>query len=159
MKRLLTFLFVIAICHQVYAQKTIFVRVYNLNGKKINTGRVLAITDSSLQIKGESKDTFNVSINSIGTIKTKRSTGHNVLMGSLLGAGAFAIAGVATADPNDEIVSWSAGEGVLAGIVVGAPIGAAVGGITAAFKKIKTFEINGSIEKWKAFQIYISEVN
>ena len=159
MKRLLTFLFVIVICQQVCAQKTIFVRVYNLNGKKINTGRVLAITDSSLQIKGESKDTFNVSINSIGTIKTKRSTGHNVLMGSLLGAGAFAIAGVATADPNDEIVSWSAGEGVLAGIVVGAPIGAAVGGITAAFKKIKTFEINGSTEKWKAFQIYISEVN
>jgi hypothetical protein len=82
-----------------------------------------------------------------------------VLIGSLVGAGAFAIVGAVTADPNDEIVSWTAGEGVLAGIVVGAPIGAAVGGITAAFKKIKTFEINGSIEKWKAFQSYILEGN
>ena len=97
MKRLVTFLFLVSIGYQVCAQKAIFVRVFNLNGKKINTGRVLATTDTSLQLKTESRDTVNLSINSIGTIKTKRSAGHNVLMGSVAAAGAFAIFGAATA--------------------------------------------------------------
>jgi len=156
MKRLVTFLFLISICFQVCAQKPIFVRVYNLNGKKINTGRVLAATDTSLQLKTESRETVNISINTIGTIKTRRSGGHNVLMGSLAGAGAFAIVGVATADPNDQIVAYSAGEGALAGVVLGIPVGAAIGGITVLFKKSGTFVINGKVEQWKAFQSYIS---
>jgi hypothetical protein len=78
-------------------------------------------------------------------------------MGSLAGAGAFAIVGVATADPNDQIVSYSADEGALLGIALGIPVGAAIGGITVLCKNSKKFVINGSIEKWKAFQFYISE--
>ena len=155
MKRLFTFLFLVSIGYQVCAQKAIFVRVYNLNGKKINTGRVLAATDSSLQLKMESRDTVNISINTIGRIKTKRSAGHNVLMGSLASAGAFAIYGIATADP-DEFLGYTAGEGALAGVVLGIPVGAAIGGITVLFKKSGTFVINGDIKKWKAFHSYIS---
>jgi len=155
MKRLFTFLFLISICYQVCAQKPIFVRVYNLKGKKINTGRVLAATDTSLQLKKESRDTVNLSINTIGRIKTKRSAGHNVLMGSLASAGAFAIYGVATADP-DEFLGYTAGEGAFAGVVLGIPVGAAIGGITVLFKKSGTFVINGKVEQWKAFQSYIS---
>jgi hypothetical protein len=155
MKRLFTFLFLVSIGYQVCAQKAIFVRVYNINGKKINTGRVLAATDTSLQLKMENRDTVNISINTIGRIKTKRSAGHNVLMGSVAAAGAFAIYGAATADP-DEFLGYTAMEGAVGGMVLGIPVGAAIGGITVLFKKSGTFVINGNIEKWKAFHSYIS---
>jgi len=155
MKRLVTFLFLVSIGYQVCAQKAIFVRVYDLNGKKINTGRVLTTTDTSLQLKKESRDTVNLSITSIGTIKTKRSGGHNVLMGSVAAAGAFAIFGAATADP-DVFLGYTAGEGAVGGLVLGIPVGAAIGGITVLFKKSGTFVINGDIKKWKAFHSYIS---
>ena len=155
MKRLITFLFLASIGYQVCAQKTIFVRVYNLNGKKISKGFVLATTDTSLQLKTESRDTVNLSVNSIGTIKTKRSGGRNVLMGSLVGAGAFAIFGAATADP-DVFLGYTAGEGAVGGFILGIPFGAAIGGITVLFKKSGTFEINGDIKNWKAFHSYVS---
>ena len=155
MKRLVTFLFLVSIGYQLCAQKAIFVRVYDLNGKKISKGHVVATTDTSLQLEMESRDTVNLAINSIGTIKTKRSAGRNVLMGSLVGAGAFAIFGAATADP-DVFLGYTAAEGAVGGFVLGIPFGAAIGGITVLFKKSGTFVRNGDIKMWKAFHSYIS---
>ena len=158
MKRPFIYLFLISICYQVCAQKTIFVRVYDLNGKKINKGHVFATTDTSMQLKAKGGDTINLSINGIGTIKSKRSAGHNLLIGSLAGAGAVAILGAASADP-EEFLGYTAGEGAAGGALLGLPAGAAIGGITVLFKKSKTFIINGNMEKWKAFQSYISKEN
>lgn len=155
MKRLFAFLFLISICYQLCAQKTIFVRVYNLTGKKINKGHVLAATDTSLQLRTKGGGVVNLSISSIGTIKTKRSAGHNLLIGSLAGAGVVGILGAATADPNAWILGYTAGEGAVAGAFLGLPIGAAAGGITVLFKNPKTFIINGETDKWKAFQSYL----
>jgi len=135
-----------------------FVRVYNLEGKKINKGNVLVVTDTTLVIKGK-RGYENIPVNSIGLIKTKHSEGHNVLMGAVVGGSTIAILGVATADPDAWIFGYSAGEGAAVGGVLGGTAGAAIGGITILFKNSKSFIINGDLSKWKAFQEGITRIN
>lgn len=157
-------IFAIAIIFSInsYAQgKTeignLFVRVYNLQGQKISKGKVLAVTDNSLQIKGK-KGPMNIDVSSIGLIKTKRSAGNNLLIGSVIGASAMAILGAATAEP-DSFLGYTAGEGAAGGAIIGLPLGAAVGGITVIFKNSKSYSIDGDLLKWKLFQEMIAERN
>ncbi len=126
-----------------------FIRVYNMDGKKINSGKFLFTNDSVLGIKRGNK-LDQIQITSIGSIKTKRSAGHNVLVGSAIGGGFVAILGAASSDP-DSFLGWSAGEGIAAGFILGAPVGAAIGGITALFKSPNTYIIEGDIVKMKLF--------
>jgi hypothetical protein len=49
--KILAFLFTILIAHNLQAQKSIFIRVYDLKGDKIARGHVLSATDTSLQLK------------------------------------------------------------------------------------------------------------
>jgi hypothetical protein len=140
----------------VYAQNrfentNVFVRVYDSLGKKISKGKILSISDTSLQLnrKGES---LEILVSSIATIKTKRSAGNNVLVGATIGATSMAILGAATADPDAWILGYTAGEGAGAGALLGGTAGAAIGGITILFKNSKSYEINGDMEKWKAFK-------
>lgn len=128
-----------------------FVRIYNLEGKKTDKGKVIAVTDSTLQLK-RTKGIESINFNDIGMIKTKRSAGNNILMGSAIGATSMAIIGAASADESSWIFSYSAGEGAAAGAFLGGTAGAAVGGITILFKNSKTFTINGELQKWKEFQ-------
>ena len=145
----------------VYAQNefentNIFVRVYDLDGKKIGKGKILSISETSLQLyrKGES---VKVKVNGIGSIKTKHSAGNNVLVGAATGATTMAILGAATAEPDAWILGYTAGEGAAIGAFLGGTVGAAIGGITILFKNSKSYEINGDIEKWKAFKEMIIE--
>jgi len=62
----------------------------------------------------------------------------------------MAILGTASADP-EAFLGWTAGEGVVLGVILGAPAGAAIGGITALFKNSSTYIIDGDLVKWKAF--------
>lgn len=126
-----------------------FVRVYDLQGKKIGKGKILSISDTSLQLNRKVASA-EIPVNSIGSIKTKRSAGHNVLVGTAIGASTMAILGAATADP-DSFLGWSAGEGAAGGAFLGGTAGAVIGGITILFKNSKSYEINGDLEKWKAF--------
>lgn len=160
--KILIFAFAIIFSINSYAQgKTeignLFVRVYNLQGQKISKGKVLAVTDNSLQIKGK-KGLMNIDVSSIGLIKTKRSAGNNLLIGSVIGASAMAILGAATAEP-DSFLGYTAGEGAAGGAIIGLPLGAAVGGITILFKNSKSYSIDGDLLKWKLFQEMISERN
>ncbi|NEW78161.1 MAG: hypothetical protein GZ086_01800 [Gelidibacter sp.] len=127
-----------------------FVRVYDLQGKKIGKGKILSISDTSLQLNRKVASA-EIPVNSIGSIKTKRSAGHNVLKGAVIGASTMAILGAATANPDDWFLAYSAGEGVAVGAVFGGAGGAAIGGITILFKNSKSYEINGDLKKWKAF--------
>jgi len=158
MKWLPAFLFLASFSYQVCGQNTIFLRASDLNGKKLVKGHFLMATDTSLQVKTGGGDTVTVFINRIGTIKTRRSAGHNVLMGSLTGIGVGAILGALSADPDASFLSYTAGEGAAAGALVGLPVGAIVGGITIFFKKkSKVFLINGRKEEWKGAQLYLSK--
>lgn len=157
MKRLFIYLIFIIFCCQVGAQKNLFVRVYNLDEKKINKGQVLSITDSSLHLKSKGVNTVIFPIISIGKVKTKHSPGHHILIGSSVAASSMAILGAASADPDAAIFGYTAGEGAGAGALLGAPLGAVIGGIIYLFKKPKTFVINADKEKWKTFQSFILE--
>jgi len=139
------------VCAQNGLENTnVFVRVYDLQGKKISKGKILSISETSLQLnrKGES---MNIPVESIGSIKTKRSAGNNVLFGAATGATTMAILGAATADPDAWIFGYTAGEGAAAGALLGGTAGAAIGGITILFKNSKSYEINGDKVKLKAF--------
>ena len=155
MKKLLSLFFLIAVCHTVYPQQQlIFVRVYNLNDKKIDKGYVLAANDSLLRIK---KDTsyIDIPVKNIGWIRTKRSIGNNILWGTIIGSAVVGAIGAATAEPDAFILAYTPAEGFAMGAIVGATAGVIVGTLTAAFKNPKKFVIDGDLEKWKAFREYV----
>ena len=127
----------------------IFVRVFNMEGKKISKGHVLFAIDTLLGLKKGNK-IAKIYVSDIGYIKTKRSEGNDVLIGSVIGASSMGILGAASADP-DAFLGWTAGEGAALGVILGAPAGAAIGGITALFKNSSTYIIDGDLVKWKAF--------
>lgn len=129
-------------------KNTVFIRVYNLEGEKINKGKVLAVTDTILQLEGKN-GMVDIDVRTIGLIKTKRSEGNNVLIGSLVGLTTLAILG-ATQGGSDEWFSSS--DLAVGGGFVGAVIGAATGAITVPFKNSISYIINGDKLKWKKFQ-------
>ena len=116
----------------------VFVRVYDLQGKKISKGNILSISDTLLQLKGK-REPMKIAARSIGLIKTKHSGGNNVLIGAVSGATFLAILGAAAYNPG----SW---------VVGSAAAGAAIGGITTLFKNSKSYKINGDELKWKEFK-------
>lgn len=137
----------------LYAQNdseknTMFVRVYNLEGEKINKGRVVVVTDTILQLEGK-KGMADIDMRTIGLIKTKRSEGNNVLVGSLIGMTVLGILG-ATQGGSDEWFSSS--DLAVGGGIVGTVFGAGIGAITLPFKNSKSYIISGDESKWKVFQ-------
>jgi len=144
---------------QTERDKQVFIRVYNLEGKKINKGHFQYINDSLLGLR-RNKKAVQINVKDIGKIKTKRSAGHNVFLGSVIGGGTLALVGVASTESERQVSYdmgyWgtfnyttnraTAGENLAAGLVLGGVAGAAVGGITAIFKNPMTYIIDGKIE-------------
>ena len=125
-----------------------FVRVYDLQGKKISKGNILSVSETSLQL-----DNYDIiPVSSIGFIKTKHSAGNNVLVGTLLLAAPVAILGAMTADPDAWIYAYSAADGAAGGALLGGIAGAAIGGISILFKNSQTYIINGNKELWQSFK-------
>ncbi len=153
----LIFLFLIAYSCSVAAQKSVFIRVYNLAGYKIMKGKFAGTTDSAVLIY---KDTGIVAISftSIGYIKTKRSLGHNMAICAVVGAVPLAIAGAAEGEPavNDgtlegdlhDALNPTPAEGGVSGLFVGGVLGAATGAAITAFTKHTIFTINGNLNNW-----------
>lgn len=156
MKKLLTICFLMMVCYPLTAQNKLFVRVYDLKGHKIEKGYVLEANDTILRL-AKDNISFDIPVKTIGTVKTKRSVGHNILVGSLIGTAIVGSLGAASAEPDAEIMGYSAGEGFILGTIVGAPSGALIGLFSAALKNSKEFTIKGDLEKWKIFQNYLSE--
>ncbi|MFN3969475.1 hypothetical protein [Flavobacterium sp.] len=156
MKKLFLLSIVMMVCCTMSAQNKLFVRVFDLDGKKINKGFILAVNDTILRLE-KNKVFVDIPVKTIGVIKTKRSVGNNVLIGTLTGSVIVGGLLAATAEPDSWVFGYTPAEGALIGIFVGAPAGAFVGAITAAFKNPKTFIIDGDLEKWKAFLTHFSE--
>ena len=88
---LLTLLICINLSAQVTTKtQTQFVRVFDLEGKKIGKGRTYATNDSILVLSKNEK-LKELYVKEIGKIKTKRSGGHNVLVGATSGAVAIVL--------------------------------------------------------------------
>lgn len=156
MKKLQSFCIVLLVCWEMTAQNKLFVRVYDLEGHKVNKGYILAVNDSLLILE-KNKSPLEIRVKTIGMIKTKRSTGNNVLIGTI--SGAIVMGGIvaASADPDNWILDYTPAEGAIIGAFIGAPAGAAVGLMTTVFKKPKTFIIDGDLEKWKVFLEHLVE--
>jgi hypothetical protein len=152
LKSLIPFLALLAFS-TFYAQKeknkaATFIRVYDLNGIKIAKGRIASLTDTSL-VTGPREKPVTIEVSRIGLIKTKRSAGHSIFMGAVIGAGTGAILGLATGG-EDEF--WGQGDGAAGfGLILGT-MGSGIGAITAIFKKSDTYDIKGDSTKWKAFR-------
>jgi outer membrane lipoprotein SlyB len=153
--KLLMLFLTLSLNNAIFAQNenksyNLFVSVYNLEGKKINNGKIISVSDTLLNLKNNNKIAL-LNVKDVGLIKTKRSAGNNVLVGSLIGAVAGGGIGAASAEPDTIVFNYSAGEGALAGGILGGATGAGIGGLTALLKKSKTFIINGDTSKWKLF--------
>jgi hypothetical protein len=155
-----TIVLLISLSCNVYPQKSIFVRVYDLAGKKISKGHVVAITDTNLQLK-KGNDTTIIPVRSISSIKSKHSGWNNILVGTSVGIIAGGILGSVNPPTKSSggTFTWagsSASDEFADGLGVGVILGTAIGGITTGFKNSKTYLINGDLTKWKAFQILVA---
>ena len=155
--RLLITILLVTLTLSASAQKSMFVRVYDLSGNKIHKGKVVAVTETSLQLKTADNE-VTIPASSIGMIKTKRSPGHNVGWGAALGGVTIGIIGAATAD-KDDFFGYSGGEGLAGGFLLGLLPGGAIGGITALLNKSVTYDIKGDLNNWKVFQTAMNDVN
>lgn len=129
----------------------IYIRIYNLEGKKINKGKIKSISETSIELYFKEKTT-SVPLEKIGKIKTKRSGGNNVAKGALIGGGSLALLGLLSGDDDPGIISFSATDKGAVGLIGGGIIGAGIGGITTIFKKSKLYIIDGDEMKLKDFK-------
>jgi len=147
------------------SQMKTFVRIFDENGNKIHKGYLIQTLDSSLVLL-KSKDypllktlgnhlalskntkTYEIPITKIATIKLRRSFGHTVLLTTLIAGGSFAIFGAATADPTAWLFAYTAGEGALAGFILGTVPGAMAGSIIAGTRSRPVFNVNMKQEQW-----------
>jgi hypothetical protein len=116
---------------------SIFIRVYDLDGKKIAKGKRYTISDSTITFL--KRNNVIVNLNEIGSIKTRRSAGNFLLLTSALGGGFGLLSNLA----NDD----NMGTNMLSGVALGAGIGL----ITLPFKKSDTQIINADQTQWNAF--------
>jgi hypothetical protein len=155
-KKIAVFAIFLILCSSVFAQNAIenpkiFVRIYDLQGKKIAKGKVASVTDTSIRLIRGRKKIDTIPASNIGLIKTKRSGGHNVLLGAA--AGAVIIGVFVASDTTADNAFFSVEGDILAGAIMGGTVGVVLGGITGLSKNTVTYEINGEIDKWKAFEI------
>jgi hypothetical protein len=100
MKRLflLLLLFPFAFAH---AQGSVFLRVYNANGKKISKGYLVSLSDTSITLIRKATIIKESPVSHISVIKSKRTTGHRVMVITASVAGAvFLLAGTVWANKN-----------------------------------------------------------
>lgn len=130
----------------------VFVRVYDLQDKKIAKGKILSITDTTLQLQGI-RELINV--HNIGVIRTRHSHGHNIMIGAAAGATIGAVYGIASAEP-DSWIGLTAGEGAAMGVFLGSLGGSLIGWISSICKESNSYIINGDQLQFKEFNSTMS---
>lgn len=161
--KLLIYIFLCLFSFSAIAQKhpqssLEFVRIYNLDHKKIGKGIICGVDETNLYVKRNSK-VFKYPFKELGEIKTKRSFGRHVLLG--LGSGAV-LMGIANASAYDEeSISGpqSRGDAAIGGAFIGIAIGSIVGGISHLFMPIKQYTINGDLNLWNTFKASYPSIN
>ncbi|TBW26774.1 hypothetical protein [Gramella sp. KN1008] len=155
MKTLLV-LFSIMFCTPLFSQepeaplrfKDTFVRVFDVNGKKIAKGKIVNISEQTLTLKS-GMGYSETGMDRIHLIKTRHSAANNVIIGALAGG---VVGGIIGAEDTKDDWLFNSREGALLGALAGAPIGAGVGGLTLLFRKGNVYHIQGSEEAWEYFK-------
>ena len=133
--------------------KSLFIRIFDQQGHKIAKGDLTATTDTSIILQGH-KTQIEIPLRDIGTIKTKRSVGHPIATGAIIGALSGALLGFISGQADDEIYgSWGyesdPGKDAAVTAVAGIAIGGAVGAIIAVTQRRNTLVINGDANTWQ----------
>ena len=127
------------------AQKPAFFRVYNTHGKKVNKGSVFELSDSSLTLTR--KNIFvETAVPEIDVIKSKRTTGHRVMITTLKVVGiAFFVAATVFAlshdGPRTSTINSGAGKTKNGNLKNPMP--------KTAPKPEKKYKVNADAEKWQ----------
>lgn len=155
MKNLL-FAIALVLSTVIYAQERTannfpFVRIFDLQGKKVYKGQLLSLNDTTLILK-KKKTSIGIHYEDIGSIKTKRSAGNNILSGASIGGATLGALVAASANPGANFLSYNSGEGFAMGAILGGTGGAVIGALTIPFKRSKKYIINADINKWTAFK-------
>ncbi len=159
MKKLIIFLLIfVGITVNVSAQKKTFLRLYKMSGEKFAKGFFAGTTDTALLLLNDNVIT-SIPVNQIGTIKTKRSIGHTILVSSaIFGVGASILFAAGSSGSTSGFYTYSAGEGFAGGFLIGSAVGALVGAIIDASKKSQTFLIDGKAENWAKVKPVIDQL-
>ena len=131
--------------------KQVFIRVFDLSGKKIAKGVLAQTTDSSIFIK---KDTNmrEIPVSSIGYIKTRRSIAHGALTGAIIGGLIVGTLSAVSSDEGDSgfnVFNYSPAEGFALGMLSGGAGGALIGAFIASTKTRTKLTLNGSLNEWQ----------
>jgi len=149
---------------QINAQKKFFIRIYPIGSSAAIKGFYSGHTDSALIIqRNHQPDTIFYSL--IQQIKTRRSTGHNILISALTGTlGGTAIGLIAQKDspppdPNcqlcnilNDAFAFTPAEAAAGGAVLGAVAGTIVGTITGLTKRKETLIVGGNFRNWNVIR-------
>jgi hypothetical protein len=149
---------------QLNAQKKIFIRIYPIGASEAIKGLYLCHSDSTLIILSkQQQDT--ISYLNIQQIKTRRSTGHHILISAIIGSIAGTVTGIILhknlppSDPNcqlcgiiDYSFSTTQSEDALAGALLGAVAGTATGTVIGLTKRRETLIVAGDFQNWKAIR-------
>ena len=154
------------------AQQKKFIRVYLTGPAKVVKGYYGGHTDSSLIILAN-QQRVTMSYVQIQNIRTAKTVGHSILIGSVTGAFVGAITGLVThKDPEPPPANcWfcitfetTPAENAAAGFTIGAMAGALVGTVSGFAKKKENLTIAGDFANWKtiiarldAWPVYNSE--
>ncbi|MFC0605094.1 hypothetical protein [Winogradskyella pulchriflava] len=152
----LIFILTLSLCYPLNAQEkavksNTFLRVYNLEGKKIAKGKLLSADEFNLKLKRHKK-IITISLDSIGKIKTRRSFGNNILIGSSIGAGAVILISSGSSEAPYEGYT-----GI--GTLFFSGVGAGLGAISAIGKNARTFQINADKAQWEAFRSLLTNMS
>jgi hypothetical protein len=82
MKEIVSFIFFLFLLQSAQAQKQNFFRVYNIQGKKVNKGAIFQLSDTSVTLTRKNIFT-ETPVSQIKVIKSRRTTGHRVLVTTL----------------------------------------------------------------------------
>src|SRR5688572_17085038 len=161
MKQLLCICILSLIVFSADAQKRTFIRVFDLNGKKISKGFIHDMSDSSITVLDNKNREVIIPAGMVGTLKLRRSFGHTVLVSTVIAGATFTVVGAVA---GGTLIFWYGGyaavaEGAAVGIVAGTAAGAATGSIIAGTRGRPVFNIEGREENWKTargrLQIYV----
>jgi hypothetical protein len=132
-------------------QHRIFFRIYNANGKKIGKGFIYNMTDTSILLtKHRSSERFTEIPAASIIIKSKRSTGHRILVITLKAIGVVTLVGIAVIyvvksanNPHhsQSSINNKGGETQSSG--------------SMDTKPLKKYKVGGSIEQWKTQQLLL----
>lgn len=144
-------------CFNITAQELpkksqFFVRVYDSSGEKIGKGKMLEITDTALRLKKGDRS-IQIPLSNISYIKSKKTNGHNVLIGAIGGSvlGVAVVSGSSSGSGGGLGVAASKGIRIIAAILLPA-LGSGIGYLTTIFKKSTHYSIDGNPIKWQGFK-------